>query len=87
LFQFGKRRNCTIFTKIGTKLRQKLEYRDQIEIEEMTLGIILTLVIVTAMWHNDSLTRGKFFNFFKKLKKINENSKKIQKKNKRNSKN
>jgi len=48
LFQFEEGQNCTIFTKIGTKLRQKLEYRDQIENEEMTPGIILTPVIVTT---------------------------------------
>jgi len=48
LYQFGEGRNCTIFTKIRTKLRQKLELRDQIENEEMTSGIILTHGIITA---------------------------------------
>ena len=43
-----KGRNCIIFTKIGTKLRQKLEYRNQIENEEMTRDIILTHGIITA---------------------------------------
>jgi len=37
-----------MFTKIGTKLRQKLEYSDQIENEKMTLGIILTHGIITT---------------------------------------
>jgi len=36
LFQFGGGQNCIIFTKIGTKLRQKIKYRDQIENEKMT---------------------------------------------------
>jgi len=35
----------------------------------MTRGVILTRVTVTAMWHDDSLTRGNFFNFLKKFKK------------------
>jgi len=39
----------------------------------MTRGVILTRVTVTvtitATWHDDSLTRGNFFNFFKKFKK------------------
>jgi len=51
LFQFGGERNCTIFTKIGTKSRQKLKYRDQIEIEKMTPDIIVTCGTVTATWH------------------------------------
>ena len=34
--QFGEGQNCTIFTKIGTKLRQKLKYRDQVENQKMT---------------------------------------------------
>jgi len=33
---------------------------------------------VTATWHDDSLTRDNFFDFFLKLKK-NNNKKKIQK--------
>jgi len=53
-------RNCTIFTKIKTKLRQKLKYRDQIENEKMTSGIIVTCGTITATWHDVSLTRGKF---------------------------
>jgi len=52
-----------IFTKIGTKLRQ-IKIKDQIETNKMTRGIILTRVTVTAMWHDDSLTCGNFFNFF-----------------------
>jgi len=40
----------------------------------MTHGIILTRVIVIAMWHDDILTRGNFLIFFFKFKK------KIQKK-------
>jgi len=53
LFQFGEGQNCTIFTKIGTKLRQKLKYRNQIKSEEMTPGIILTcgIVIATSFYH------------------------------------
>jgi len=35
----------------------------------MTRGVILTRVTVTATWHDDSLTRGNFFNFFKKIQK------------------
>jgi len=42
-----------------TKLRQKLKYRDQIENEKMTPDIIVTRDIVTATWHDVSLTRGK----------------------------
>jgi len=61
LFQFGEERNCIIFTKIATKLRQKLEHKDQIENEEMTSVIILTRGIITITWHDDSLTRGNFF--------------------------
>jgi len=45
----------------------------------MTRGIILTRVPVTATWHDDSLTRGNFFNFLKKFKNKIKN-KKIQKK-------
>jgi len=44
-------------------LRQKLEYRDQIENQEMTPSIILTRDIITATWHDDSLTCGNFFYF------------------------
>ena len=68
MFQFGRRRNCIIFTKIGTKLRQKLKYRDQIENEKMTHAIIVTRGIVTATWHDVSLTHDKFLFFKKKLK-------------------
>jgi len=58
LFQFREGPNCTIFTKIGTKLRQKLEYRDQNEIEEMTPGIILTpdIITVTPLCHCGTTT-------------------------------
>jgi len=49
LFRFGKERNCTILTKIGTKLKQKLEYNDQIENEKMTPGLILTHGIITVI--------------------------------------
>jgi len=70
LFQFGEQQNCTIFTKIETKLRQKLKYRDQIENEKMTSGIIVTRGTVTATWHEVSLTRGKFLIVFKKIKRI-----------------
>jgi len=34
----------------------------------MTRGVILTRVTIIATWHDDSLTRGNFFNFFKKFK-------------------
>jgi len=53
-------------------LRQKLEYKDQIETEEMTPGIILTLTLsrshhfVTATWH-DELGMWQIFLFFKKI--------------------
>jgi len=70
LFQFGERRNCTIFTKIGTKLRQKLKYRDQIENEKMTSSIIVTCGTVTATWYDVSLTRDKFLILLKHFKKI-----------------
>ena len=50
----------------------------------MTRGVILTLVTVTATWHDDNLTRGNFFQYFKKNSKskfkIKKNKKKIQKK-------
>jgi len=36
----------------------------------MTPDIIVTRGIVTAMWHDVSLTRGKVFNFLKNFKKI-----------------
>jgi len=39
---------------------------DQIETKKITLGIILTRVIITATWQDDNLTRGNFFDFFKK---------------------
>jgi len=70
LFQFGEGQNCKIFTKIGTKLRQKLKYRDQIENEEMTSSIRVTRDIVTITWYNISLTRVKFLNFSKNSKTI-----------------
>jgi len=44
----------------------------------MARGVILTRVTVTTTWHDDSLTHGNFFDFFKKFK-IKKNSKKIQK--------
>jgi len=46
----------------------------------MTLDIIVTRDTVTTMWHDVSLTRGKFLIFLKKFKKINKNSKKFKKK-------
>jgi len=46
----------------------------------MTRGVILKRVTVTAMWHDDSLTRGNFFNFFKKIQKKIKNKKKFKKK-------
>jgi len=46
----------------------------------MTHGVILTHVTVTATWHDDSLTRGNFFDFLKKIQKKIKNKKKIQKK-------
>jgi len=52
----------------------------------MTPGVILTRVTVTATWHNDSLTRGNFFDFLKKIQK-NKIIKKIQKNKIKNSKN
>ena len=75
MFQFAEGQNCTVFIKIGTKLRQKLEYRDQIKTKEMTPGKILTPIVVTATSlchcnvHNDILARGNFFYFFKKNQK------------------
>jgi len=45
----------------------------------MTRGVILTRVTITATWHDDSLTRGNFFDFFKKIQKKFK-IKKIQKK-------
>jgi len=51
LFQFGERQNCIIFTKIETKLRQKLKYMNQIENEKMTHAIIVTRGIVTWYCH------------------------------------
>jgi len=39
----------------------------------MTHDVILTRVTVTATWHDDSLTRSNFFDFFKKIQ--NKNSK------------
>jgi len=71
LFQCGERKNWTIFTKIRTKLRQKLGYKDQIETEKMTHGIILTCGIITSTslpQHDDYFTCG---NFFLNSKKIN----------------
>ena len=38
----------------------------------MTRGVILKRVTVTAMWHDDSLTRGNFLYIFKKIQKIEE---------------
>jgi len=49
----------------------------------MTRGVILTCVTITATWHDDSLTHGNFFDFFKKIQKKIKNKKefkKIQKK-------
>jgi len=46
----------------------------------MTRGVILTRVIVTATWHDNSLTRGNFFNFFKKIQKNKNKNKKNSKK-------
>jgi len=37
-----------MFTKLGTKLRQKLEYVDRIENEKMTSVIVLTRDIITV---------------------------------------
>jgi len=37
----------------------------------MTCGVILTRATVTAMWHDDSLTRGIFLIFKKKIQKKN----------------
>jgi len=74
LFQFGEGRNYTIFTKIGTKLRQKLKYRNKIENEKMTPDIIVTRGIVTATSHchyhvhDVSLTCVKFLIFLKTFK-------------------
>jgi len=69
-----ERKNWTIFKKIGTKLRQKLEYKDQIEIEEMTPDIILTCGIITAtsLCHCHVARRSfDTWQFFFKFKKIN----------------
>jgi len=54
------------FTNIGTKLRQKLKYRNQIENEKMTPAITVTRGIVTATGHDVSLAHGKFLIFLKK---------------------
>ena len=43
----------------------------------MTRDVILTRVTITATWHDDSLTCGNFFNFFKKIQK--KNNKKFKK--------
>jgi len=51
------------FTKIEIKLRQKLKYKNQIEYEKMTPGIIVTRGTITVTWHDVSLTRDKFFIF------------------------
>ena len=45
----------------------------------MTRGVILTRVTVTATWHDDNLTRGNFFYFFKKIQKKIQNKKKFKK--------
>jgi len=58
LVKFGEGQNCTIFTKLWTKLRQKLKYWDQIENRKMTPNIIVTRGIITATWHDVSLTHG-----------------------------
>ena len=77
IYKFGEGQNYTIFTKIGNKLRQKLKYWDQIENREMTPGIIVTRdTTITAMWHDVSLTRGKFLILLKKFKKIKKKFKK-----------
>ena len=73
MFQFGGGRNCIIFTNIGIKLRQKLKYKDQIENEKMTPGIIVTRGTITATWQ--------LFNFFNLKKNKNNKYSKIIKKN------
>jgi len=50
----------------------------------MSPNIILTRGTITSTWYDVSLTRDKFFNFFKDFKKIN---KKIQRKKIKKSKN
>jgi len=40
--------NCIFFTKIMTKLRQKLNYKDKIENKDMTPDIILIRDIITV---------------------------------------
>jgi len=80
LFQFGGGRNCIIFTKIWTKLRQKIKEGPNWEWENDTSQIV-TRGTVTATWHDVSLTRGKIVIFLKNLKKIQKNSKKNSKKN------
>jgi len=65
LSKFGEGQNCTSFTKIRTKLRQKLKYWDQIENREMTPSIIVICGTIIATWHDVSLTRGKFLIFLK----------------------
>ena len=73
MFQCGERKNWIIFTKVETKMRQKLEYKDQIETEEMTPGIILTcgIITITSLCHchvaQRPFARGNFF----KIQKIN----------------
>jgi len=42
LVSIWRGQNSTIFTKIGTKLTQKLKYWEQIENKEMKPGIIVT---------------------------------------------
>ena len=84
MFKFRDGWNCTIFTKIGTKLRQKLEYNDQIETEEMILVIILTpsIITTTSLCHchvaRRQLDTWQFF-YLKKIKKFKKNQKKNQK--------
>jgi len=42
----------------------------------MTHDIIVTRDTITTMWHDVSLTHGKFLNFLKNSKKFKKNSKK-----------
>jgi len=51
LVSIWREHNCSIFTKIETKLRQKLKYCDQIETRKITLGIIVTRGIFTTTSH------------------------------------
>ena len=51
-FQFGEGPNCSFFTKIETKSRQKYKYKNQIENKGVTPDIIVTHATVTVTSHH-----------------------------------